>query len=103
MISGLMGFLSRTKAITLEDLRQGHGVDNLIRNTTEELGEYCKAISVEAGIKKKELTESSCEEAVDVVICALSLFYASGGTDEMLASYGMKKLDKWEERVCEKN
>ena len=91
--------LNRTKGLTLADLAKNHSVDVLLNHTVEELGEFAKARSVEQGIKNASLTESTKEEAVDVVICALSLFYASGGDDEFLAEYGLKKLKKWEQRL----
>jgi NTP pyrophosphatase (non-canonical NTP hydrolase) len=96
---GIKAFLERTKRITLVDLASGHDVDYLFRNTVEEVGEFAAAVTIEAGIKDKPLKETSTQEAVDVVICALSLFYARGGTDEMLAEYGQKKLNKWEARL----
>jgi len=92
-------FLRRTKEITLADLATGHGKDYLLRNTMEELGEYSAAVTIEAGIKKKPLKETARQEAVDVIICALSLFYAEGGTDAELAEYGLVKLQKWADRI----
>lgn len=77
----------------------GHGTDYLLRNTIEEIGEFAAALSCEDGIKQKELKETSLQESIDVVICALSLFYAKGGTNELLARYGQEKLNKWEKRV----
>lgn len=92
-------FLNRTRKITLADLAIGHNTDYLLRNTMEELGEYSAALTIESGIKQKPLKESSRQEAIDVIICALSLFYASGGENKELAEYGMTKLNKWEDRV----
>lgn len=92
-------FLTKTRDITLRDLATGHGRDYLLRNTTEELGEYCAAVTISEGIKDKPLKETPRQEAVDLIICALSLFYAEGGTDEELAEYGMVKLKKWEDRL----
>lgn len=92
-------FLEETRKITLADLATGHGRDYLLRNTTEELGEYCAAITISEGMKNKPLKETPRQEAVDLIICALSLFYAEGGTDEELATYGMVKLKKWSDRL----
>lgn len=92
-------FLNRTKQITLADLATGHGKDYLLRNTMEELGEYCSAVTITDGVKQKPLKETPRQEAVDVIICALSLFYAEGGNDEELAEYGLVKLRKWAERL----
>lgn len=96
-------FLSKTREITLADLATGHNKDYLLCNTMEELGEYCAAVTISKGIKKKSLKETPQQEAVDLIICALSLFYAEGGTDEELAEYGLKKLTKWADRIpaCE--
>lgn len=97
-MQNLQTFLDETKRITLLDLANGHNVDVLLRNTTEELGEFCAAVTIESGIKVKPLKESSQQEAVDVVICALSLFFAQGGNTDELVSYGHQKLKKWEAR-----
>lgn len=86
-------FLERTKNITLEDNKS---IDVLLRHTISELGEFSDARSVELGEKIKILNESSKEEAVDCIICALSLFYSSGGTTNDLITIGNKKLTKWE-------
>lgn len=95
----IQDFLRKTQEITLADMKCGHDKDYLLRNTMEELGEYCSAVTIENKIKDKPLKESSRQEAVDVIICALSLFYASGGQDKELEEYGLLKLKKWESRV----
>lgn len=95
----LFDFLVRNKSITHKDLAKNHSEDLLFANTVEELGEYAAAKTVEKGIKKKKLKESSLVEAVDLVICSLSLFFANGGTIEQLSEIGQEKLNKWEERV----
>lgn len=74
-------------------------VDDLVFNTMEELGEYVAALTVEKGKKAKVLKETSRQEAVDVIICALSLLKASGGSIQDLRTYGVKKLAKWKNRV----
>lgn len=79
-IDELRLFLNRLQATTLKDLSINHSPDLLFRHTVEELGEYAAARTVEEGIKKKDLKENSLIESVDLVICALSLFYANGGT-----------------------
>lgn len=96
-------FLDDVKAATLADLAKNHDVNLLFKNMVEEVGEFAKALTVEQGLKKKEINESSMHEAVDVVICALALFYARGGTNEELASYGLKKLAKWKERLADES
>lgn len=95
----LKKFHKRVCKITNDDLYSGHTETELFRNTVEELGEYAAAVTVEKGIKNKQLKESSKIEAVDLIICALSLFYAAGGDDEELANIGDIKLNKWDNRV----
>lgn len=73
-------------------------VYTVLAHTNEELGEFCTAICVEDGAKVKgykTLDESSSDEAVDVVICALSLFFARGGTIDQFNAVCDKKLPKW--------
>lgn len=95
----LCEFLIRVNSITKADLAKNHSEDLLFVNTVEELGEYAAAKTVEKGIKKKKLKESSTVEAVDLIICSLSLFFANNGTMEDLCKIGQEKLNKWEERV----
>lgn len=97
--SQLYQFVSRVDSITKADLEKNHSEDLLFANTVEELGEYAAAKTVEKGIKKKNLKESSLVEATDLVICALSLFFANGGKMTDLCNIGQEKLNKWEERV----
>lgn len=92
-------FLDRVSYITYRDLEKNHSKDLLFTNTVEELGEYAAAKTIEGGYKNKDLKEDALTEAVDLVICALSLFYCEGGTTEQLCEIGQKKLDKWEKRV----
>ncbi len=72
----------------------------ILTHLTEELGETAGAMCIEdAGIGKdyKELPkETSAEEAVDITVCAISLFYARGGTKEQFLEVIEKKLGKWE-------
>lgn len=91
--------LENTRRVTEGDLANGKTIDTLIRNTAEELGEYCKAVAVEDGYKKGVLAESAQCEAVDVIICAFSLYFGKGGKMDFLAEYFAKKLPKWEKRV----
>jgi hypothetical protein len=95
----LFEFLSRVSRITRADLDKNHSIDLLFANTVEELGEYAAARTVEKGVKKKKLKENSTVEAVDLIICSLSLFFANGGTMQDLCNIGQEKLNKWEERV----
>lgn len=96
-----MSLLEQTRKVTEADLANGKTIDMLIRNTAEELGEFCKAVAVEDGHKKGTLAESSRCEAVDTIICALSLYFGRGGKMDFLTEYFVKKLSKWEKRVKE--
>lgn len=106
MSSEFVEWLEKTKEVTMNDLKAGHDVEDLIRNTVEEFGEFGAAVSIEDGHKPHknvaDLKESSEEEAIDLIICALSLFYVRGGTNEKLLSYGWKKLNKWDRNVSKK-
>jgi hypothetical protein len=95
----LYEFIARVKCITDKDLLKNHSEELLFANTVEELGEYAAAKTVEKGVKKKKLKESSLIESVDLVICSLSLFFANGGKLDDLCKIGQEKLNKWEERV----
>ena len=72
----------------------------ILAHMMEEVGEFCEAMCIEDGGVGKDYKEppeeSSTEEAVDIVVCALSLFYARGGTKEQFLSVIEKKLGKWE-------
>ena len=72
----------------------------ILAHTIEELGETASAMCIEdAGIGKdyKEMPkETSAQEAVDAIVCAISLFYARGGTKELFLETMEKKLGKWE-------
>lgn len=102
-MSQLELFVKRVEEITKADMAVGHGTDVLFRNHVEETGEFANAVTVEEGVKQKDLKENSVREAIDVVITALSLFFARisvlGGSAGFLPDYGMQKLDKWEKRV----
>jgi hypothetical protein len=95
----IIDFLQRTAFITRKDLEKNHSEDALFRNTVEELGEYAAAKTVELKIKNKKLKESAKVEAIDLIICALSLYFNEGGTISDLHKIGNEKLDKWEKRV----
>lgn len=89
-------FLKRVYHLTFKDLDNGGTLDDLFRHTVEEVGEVSAAMTVEMGQKNKKLKETATEECVDLVICALALFYAHGGTGAELVTIGNKKLDKWQ-------
>jgi hypothetical protein len=95
----LYDLMRDTSRVTHDDLANGKTIDTLIRNTVEELGEFCNAVAVEDGYKDKRLVESSLFEAGDTVICALSLFFGRGGTIPQLIEVIAQKLPKWDNRV----
>ena len=89
-------FVERTLECTKIDMLSPNVVNRLFINTVEEVGELAAAITVEAGLKPhKILKEDAKTEAVDVMICALSVFFALGGTVEEISKIGNSKLDKW--------
>lgn len=95
----LQTFIEDVSQTTNDDLIINDSIDNLIHSATEELGEFCAAYLVETKRKQKELKESSKDEAVDLTICALSLYFAQGGTIEELIEVGNRKLNKWKNRL----
>lgn len=72
----------------------------ILAHLVEEVGECSGAMCIEdGGIGKdyKELPkESSIEEAVDIAVTGISLFYARGGTKEQFLEVIERKLGKWE-------
>lgn len=80
-------FVQRISDITQRDLDHNHSVSALYMNTVEELGEFAAALTIERGIKKKPLGESSQHEAVDFYICVASLYFASGGSMAMMYDF----------------
>ncbi len=92
----LAAFLAKTKELSFLDQADGHGQEHLFRSLVSEVGEYAEAVEVELGIRNKPLEHSSKEEAVDVIMCAIGLFYLAGGSDEELAEIGLLKAAKWE-------
>ncbi len=95
-----IAFLKRTQEITAVDVEQGKNVWHMIASTNSELGEFGDELLIEEGVPghgHKEVDEGTQGEAVDVVICALALYFIRGGTVENLIAYGNKKLTKWAE------
>lgn len=74
-------------------------VADLMLSTSEELGELATAIKVERevfGNKHKTLNEPAKNEAVDLIICGLSVYFALNGNMNELEDIMMKKLQKWQ-------
>ena len=70
----------------------------ILAHTCEELGEASRAMCIEdsSRLKKhKKLDEPAKSECVDLTICALSLFFANGGTIKEFEIIASTKLKKW--------
>lgn len=98
----LYDLIDETATLAKADVDLYGSEDNLFACAVEELGEYAAARIVEKGRKKKKLKESSKVEAIDLTICALSLFFASGGTIDELTAIGTEKIKKWHDRIYAK-
>lgn len=85
--------------------QEGQSCKDIVIHTNEELGEFCTVMAIEDGDitkKYKDMPkESSAEEAIDVAICALSLFYARGGTEDQFMDIIANKLNKWQNKIQE--
>lgn len=71
----------------------------ILAHTCEELGEASRAMCIEdsSRLKKhKQLDEPAKSECVDLAICAISLFYANGGTTKEFEMIASTKLNKWD-------
>ena len=95
----LKQFLLRTQELTKLAEEGGDTVEDMLVSTTEELGEVAACISAEKGRKKKELKEDSKTESIDLVICALSIYFAKGGDPDDVAKIGLDKLNKWQQNI----
>jgi hypothetical protein len=79
----------------------------ILAHTCEELGEASRAMCIEdsSRLKKhKQLDEPAKSECVDLAICAVSLFFANGGTVKEFEMISDAKLKKWQNtfRINEK-
>ena len=69
--------LVKIEKLTKVDVENG-GFEKIYISSVEEIGEFCRAYSIENkffGKAHKQLDEPASHEAVDFVICALSLFF----------------------------
>jgi hypothetical protein len=90
--------LARIQAATLEELKHNTPQD-LFLSAGEELGEVAKEMVIEQkvyGHDHKKPDEGVAGESVDLAICALALYYSTGGTTENFIRYAHNKMDKWE-------
>lgn len=95
----LENFIRETEELTHLAVVQGDTADSMFLSLGEELGELAAALSSENGRKKRDLKEDSKVEAIDVVVTALSIFFAKGGTVEELSELGIPKLKKWAKKL----
>lgn len=79
-------FLERVEELTTDP------ADRLFLNTIEEFGEFAAALNVKGG-KKKSIDESAKQEAVDLVICSLTLVFANKGFDNSFLLDAQSYLD----------
>lgn len=102
MPSMIYEFLDRVRLCTDKDVRVGKDVWHMLAAMNSELGEFTKDLRVEEkvpGHEDKTTEEGTLGEGVDVVICALALYFIRGGTISHLFQYGNVKLDKWERGI----
>ncbi len=66
-----------------------------------EIGEFAQAVESEDGHlgRKRELSEPSSMEAVDLIVCAIALYGLRGGDPDNLAHQIYRKMTKWESVV----
>jgi hypothetical protein len=96
-MSKIIKLFDRIKEATTEELKK-KTIWEIFASAAEELGEVSQELSIEEeswGNGNKKVKEGSQVESVDLVICAMSLFFARGGTIEKLVDIGNKKMDKW--------
>lgn len=89
--------LEFTHMLTKRDLEH-KTIFELLASAGEELGELARELKIAHktyGNTYKTPDEGPKAEAVDLLICALSIFYGEGGTDSELIDLLHKKLNKW--------
>jgi len=94
----MIKFMERVQRATFKDMEH-KTIFELFASAAEELGEIANEMTIEEhtyGHDNKQVKEGVKGESVDLMICALALFFARGGTIDGLIAYGNKKLDKWE-------
>ena len=89
--------IERIRVLALKDPSYPYFTEYLV----EEVGELSTAIAQEKGLKQsKSLTETTEEEAIDVINVALAIILRNPkwGWDE-IKDYMDKKVSRWEKRV----
>ena len=102
-MNDLIKLLELTQELTTSAIESGDSIEDMLMSTTEELGEVAACISAEKGRKKKDLKEDAKIECIDVIICALSIYFAKGGKIEDIADVGIAKLQKWKKNIQQRN
>ena len=91
---------SKIKTLTQKQLKDPtENKYTILAHTCEELGEVSRAMCIEdsSRLKKhKQLDEPAKSECVDLAICAISLFFANGGTHKEFELIAFNKLNKWD-------
>ena len=91
--------LNRIQKLTEEQLElPGENSSTICAGAVEELGELSRAIRIEDDAitkRHKLLDEPSTFEALDLTICALSVYFARGGKLEDIDLIMNSKIDKW--------
>lgn len=73
-------------------------VEEAFFHLTEEVGEVSEHLSNEL-FKRKELTEPITNECIDVICCALEVYFKSGGEVDDIAKVMEFKIQKWKSRL----
>lgn len=97
----IFSLLARIEAATIEELKYKTPQD-LFLSAAEELGEVATEMAIEQkvhGHEHKKPDEGVAGESIDLFICALALYYSTGGTNENLIQYANKKMAKWESKT----
>jgi NTP pyrophosphatase (non-canonical NTP hydrolase) len=84
------------KVIHLNNKNQGRTQSVILLKLVEEVGELSQALSQKLGYHKDKV-DNTPEEAVDVVLCALSIALKEVNKEQLLGIIKVK-LDKWERK-----
>lgn len=91
----MIDILKRVKKVIAERFDDS---STLYYHLGEEVGEVATCLHNKIR-PRKELKESTPEECVDVILCALGLFFEEGGDQELFDKTVEKKMTKWETRI----
>ena len=71
----------------------------LVGFLAEEVGEVAQCETTRLGLKRKKIDEPIRTECIDVIICALRIYFTDGGTVETLQDDFKLKSDKWQGKI----